>query len=289
MDVLAYTYFLNGFLMIALPLGLAIYLTRRWKTGARIWWIGAVTFLLSQTFHIPFNWGISKLLNQTGMVAWDPTAQLIFNAFFLGLSAGIFEETARYLILRWWAKDARSWKSGVMFGAGHGGVEAIIFGLLVIYTHFQMFALRNADLSKLVPANQLALAREQVTAYWSLPWYTSLLGALERFLTIPCQIAFAVLVMQVFARKQFYWLFLAIGYHTVLDGVTVFGQRYLGAFEMEGIIGLFAILSIAIIFFLRQPEPVEIIQQVIPEPIVPAFFQVQETLENLEKTRYQSQ
>lgn len=113
MDVLFFTHLLNGLLMIAMPIGLAIYLTSRWNLGGRIWWIGAATFLLSQVAHIPFNWGIGKLLNQTGMVAWDPKFQLIFNAVFLGLSAGIFEEGARYLVLRWWAKDARSWRKGV--------------------------------------------------------------------------------------------------------------------------------------------------------------------------------
>ncbi|MGA2490877.1 MAG: YhfC family glutamic-type intramembrane protease, partial [Anaerolineales bacterium] len=128
MDILFGTHFLNGLLMVAMPVGLAIFLMHRWKLGGRIWWIGAVTLILSQVGHIPFNWGAGKLLNQTDMVAWDPTAQLIFNAVFGGLSAGIFEEVTRYLVLRWWAKDVRSWRKGVLLGAGHSGAEAIIYG-----------------------------------------------------------------------------------------------------------------------------------------------------------------
>ena len=287
MDILFVLHLLNGLLMVAMPIGLAIYLTSRWKLGGRIWWIGAATFIISQVGHIPFNWIVGKLLNQTAMVSWNPTSQLIFNAVFLGVSAGIFEEGSRYLVLRWWAKDARSWRKGVLFGAGHGGAEAIIFGALALYAFFQLAALRSADLSKLFPANQLVLAQNQVQAYWSMTWYASMLGALERFFTIPCQIAMALMVMQVFTRKNIGWLFAAIGYHTLIDGVAVFGQKYISPLGLEGVVGIFAILSIIIIFLLRQPEPPEVILPAAPAPTVPMPEPIQETPENIERTRYQ--
>ncbi len=287
MDILFIAHLLNGLLMIGMPVALAIYLTRRWKFGGRIWWVGAATFILSQIFHIPFNLLASKLLNQTGMIAWSPTAQLIFNAIFLGLSAGVFEEGARFLVLRFWLKDSHSWRNGVLFGAGHGGAEAIILGAITLYGFLQLATLRNADLSKIFPAAQLALAQQQVTTYWSMTWYSSLLGALERFFTIPCQIAMAVMVMQVFTRKNIGWLFAAIGYHTLLDGVAVYGQKYISPIGLEGVIGLFAILSVVIIFLLRQPEPHEDNLPGAPEPFIPPLVPLDETPENLEKTRYQ--
>ncbi len=272
--------------MVAVPIGLAIYLTSRWNLGGRIWWIGAATFLLSQVAHIPFNWGISKILNQTGMVAWDPKFQLIFNAAFLGLSAGIFEEGARYLVLRWWAKEARSWRKGVLFGAGHGGAEAIILGILVLYSFLQFAALRNADLAKAFPASQLDLAQRQVQAYWSASWYASLLGAMERFLTIPSQIAMAVMVMQVFIRKHIRWLFIAVAYHAMIDASAVVGIKYIGAYWTEAVIGGFAILSVILIFALRNPEPLEDINPGMPAMVRTMPKALEETPENLEKTRY---
>jgi uncharacterized membrane protein YhfC len=221
------------------------------------------------------------------MITWDPTFQLVFNAVFIGVSAGIFEEGARYLVMRWWAKDTRSWRKGVLFGAGHGGAEGIILGAITMYAFLQLATIRNTDLSRLFPANQLALVQRQVQAYWSMTWYSSMLGALERFFTIPCQIAMAVMVMQAFTRKNLGWLFAAIGYHALIDGVSVFGQKYLSAFGLEGVIGLFAILSVMIIFILRQPEPAEGILPAPPVAVVPVPDPVQETSENLEETRYQ--
>jgi uncharacterized membrane protein YhfC len=287
MDTLLIAHFLNGFLMIAIPIGLGIYLTRRWKFSGRIWWIGGATFILSQVGHIPFNWAIGKLLNQSGMVSWNPTIQLFFNASFLGLSAGIFEEGTRYLVLRWWAKDARSWRNSVLFGAGHGGAEAILLGVLVLYGFFQMVALRGADLATLIPASQQALAQRQITTYWSATWYFSLFGALERIFTIPCQIVMAVMVMQVFIRGQIRWLFVAIGYHTLLGASAVINLEMLGTYWTEAIIGLFAILSVILIFVFRKPEPTA---EVLSPGFSPALIMpepVEENLENLDKTRYQ--
>jgi len=287
MDILFIAHLLNGLLMIALPVGLAIHLTNRWKLGGRIWWIGATTFILSQVGHIPFNWAAGKILNQTSMVSWSPTARLIFNAVFLGLSAGIFEEVARYLVMRWWAKDVRTWRKGVLFGAGHGGAEAIILGAITMYAFLQLATIRTADLSRLFPASQLTLVRQQVQTYWSASWYSSMLGALERLFTIPCQIAMAVMVVQVFTRMHIGWLFVAIGYHALIDGVAVVGQKFISPLSLEGVIGIFAILSVIIIFLFRQPEPPEDTPPATHAPVVVMPGPVQETSENLDKTRYQ--
>lgn len=273
--------------MVAMPIGLAIYLMSHWKLSGRIWWIGAATFILSQIGHIPFNWGIGKLLNQTGLVAWNSMYQLVFNAAFLGLSAGIFEEVTRYLVLRWWAKDARSWCTGVMFGAGHGGAEAIILGTLVLYSFLQLTAFRNADLAKVIPATQMELAQRQLSAYWSTSWYTSILGALERLFSIPCQIAMAVMVMQVFTRQKSRWLFIAIAYHAIIDASAVVSIQYLGAYWTEAVIGGFAICSVILVLVLRQPEPPVAILPAVPVPAVSLPLPPEETSENLEKTRYQ--
>ncbi len=287
MDIPFFAHLLNAVLMIGLPVALVLILIRAWKLPWRIWWIGAFTFVFSQVGHIPFILVISRLLNQTGMISWSPAAQLIFNSLFAGLSAGIFEEGARYIVLRLWLKDVRSWRKGILFGAGHGGAEAIILGAVALYSFIQLAILRNADLSKIYPANQVALAQQQLQTYWSLPWYGSLLGALERSFTIPAQIALAVLVLQVFTRKNIAWLFAAIGYHTLLDFVAVFGQAHMNSYQLEGVIGIFALLSVGIIFLLRSPEPPAAIPLAGSPPPISVPDPIEETPENLDRTRYQ--
>jgi len=69
MDILFGTHFLNGLLMVAMPVGLAIFLMHRWKLGGRIWWIGTASFILSKIGHIPFNWVAGKILIQADLVS----------------------------------------------------------------------------------------------------------------------------------------------------------------------------------------------------------------------------
>jgi uncharacterized membrane protein YhfC len=287
MDILFLAHLLNGLLMIAMPVGLAIFLTARWNLGARLWMIGAATFILSQVGHIPFNALATLVLNRTPLASMTPEAALIFNAVFLGLSAGLFEELFRYGMFRWWAKDARSWRKGVLAGAGHGGAEAIILGAIVVYAFVQFAYLRNANLSKIVSADQLTLAQQQVSGYWSMTWYDSLLGALERLFTIPTQIALSVLVLQTFTRRQWFWVWLAVLYHAVLDASAVYLSPKLGTLPTEGVIAGFAVLSVILIFALRQPEPLE----EIPPPSFPPppTFTPQPpevTPEKLDQTRF---
>jgi uncharacterized membrane protein YhfC len=287
MDILFLVHLLNAGLMIAMPVGLAIFLTRRWRTGWRLWLIGAATFILSQVGHIPFNALLSPLLLQTGLTQLSMPAQILISAVILGLSAGLFEELFRYGMFRWWAKDARSWRAGILTGAGHGGAEAILLGLLALYVFLQLAALRHADLSAFFPADQLELAREQVAAFWSMTWYDSLLGALERLFTIPIQISMAVLVLQCFLRRQGFWVWLAVAYHALVDATAVLGVNYLGSYGTEALVAGYAILSVTIIFLLRTPEPAPP-PEGNPPPAPPVFIPrpPEETAEKLEDTRF---
>jgi uncharacterized membrane protein YhfC len=259
MDLLVLTHLLNGLLMVAMPVGLGIYLTRRFRIGWRIWLIGVATFVLSQVGHIPFNQGLTLLFQHNILPAPPPEWRLAFNAVVLGLSAGLWEELARYSAYRWWAKDARTWRKGVLMGAGHGGMEAIILGALVLYAFAQMLALRGQDLTRLLgnqlTAAQLQALQTQLNAYWSAPWTATLLGAVERAFTIPTQIALSVIVLQAFVRNQLRWLWLAVGWHALIDAVSVYASAKIGMYWTEAVIGLVALLSLAILLALYRPEP----------------------------------
>jgi uncharacterized membrane protein YhfC len=295
MDLLSITHFLNGLLMIAMPIILGIYLTEKFHFGWKIWLIGAGIFILSQVFHLPFNtYLLNPFLTKIQSTSQSVSGQLIV-AISLGLSAGFFEEISRYGMYRWWIKDARTWRNGILAGAGHGGIEAIILGILVMLAYVNLLAYRNLDLSNLnLTLDQLATARSQLQAYWNAPWYATMLGAVERMFTIPFHIAASLLVLQVFTRRpgrqQLGWLGLAIFYHALMDASIVFIAGKWGGYAAEAVLGVMVILDIAIIFALRQPEPS-------PTPIststmvnAPPIFDptpIEETSENLENTRYQ--
>jgi len=258
------TYALNGLVMIGLPLALGFFLSRRFGARWSVFGLGMASFLASQIIHLPL-----VLWLQTSVVPAPKTSwELLVYAAMLGLLAGLFEGAARYLVLRYWAKSARTWREALMFGAGHGGLEAIILGVLVLVAYVNMVALRNANLSALgLSADQQAALAKQLAAYWSAPWYLTLLGAVERLFALCLHVSAAVLVMRAITRRNLLWLAAAVLWHALIDGTTVVAAGvHLGAVRIEGVLGAFALASLLIIFVLRprQPEPaVEIAPSVI--------------------------
>lgn len=278
--------------MFAIPILLAFYLTRKFKLGWRLWWIGAGAFVISQLGHIPFNIMLSRLF-QIGMLEVPQGFnQLLFNAILLGLSAGIWEEGTRYATYRWWAKDARTWHKAILMGTGHGGIEAIILGFLALIAFLQLIALRDVDLSQLIPAAQLELVQNQVVAYWSAPWFTSMLGAIERVFAIIAQISLSVLVLQIFQRGHIRWLVLAIGWHAFIDALAIYILSIWGANLTEAVLFFITLINLALIFILRSPEP-DPLSASEPLPLTRDrssfnFQDVDPTSETLEQTRYNS-
>ncbi len=292
--MLTVLYPLVSLAMIALPLALAVFFMRRFSLsqGWRWWGMGAATFVLAQAGHIPFNWLADRLLKaQIDFSRWPETQALVFSALFLGLSAGLWEELARYAMFRWWARDARSWRGAVGTGLGHGGAEAVLLGVVSLIAFFQLLALRDGDLSLLqqasIPADQLALAEQQIAAYWNAAWYEPLLGLAERLFALCIQVSLAVLVVQVFVRGQGRWLWLAIGYHALVDALAVFFVRRIGLW-VEAIVAGLALFSLWIIFRLAaSPPPVETGEGT-PPPSAGLLAPAEPDASDLEATRYQS-
>jgi len=285
---LSVTYFLlllNFALMLVIPIGVAMFIHRRTGAAWRLFFIGTVTFILSQVFHIPFNWVVQRAgLLPGNLESW---ANLLLMAAFLGLSAGLFEETARYLTYRYWAKDARSWSSGLMLGAGHGGIESILLGLLGAVNIVGLLVTLNSEaLLSAIPAEQQALINATVANLLATPWYGLLLGAAERVFAIAAHLALSVMVLQVFRRGSLRWLFLAIGYHAVFNMLAVIAVTRVGPYATEGLLAVFSLLSLFIIFKLRSPDPVPVELEPLPSPLIdPA--NLEPTDDVIDRSRYQ--
>jgi uncharacterized membrane protein YhfC len=273
----------NYALMVGMPLALGLYLRHRLRLPWRIWFIGAGTFIISQIGHIPFN--------QIVLGIWEPEAttlggQLLYFGF-LGVSAGIFEEPARYLAYRFAARDARSWGKGIMLGAGHGGIEAILVGLLAAVNTLVLLTLaENGGLEAVVPAEQMGLVEIQLAAIETVPAYQLLFGALERLFAIILHLALSVLVLQVFLRGQHRWLLAAIGLHTMANGLLLLATTRVGVVAGEATLGAIALLCLFIIFRLRTPEKWEPEPEPLPEPQLQERPRLTVDREKLDDSRY---
>ncbi len=257
MTALDFIYPLDALLMFAIALAWGAVLTRRYRLGWLLWWAGAATFFLSQVVHLPLLALVNKLAYRGAPPSgWQPSpAAFAGYALVIGLLAGVCEEGMRYAVLRWWVKEARTWKEALLFGAGHGGLEAILVGVVVLLNFFSLLAIRGQDLSLLVPPERLELARGQVQAFWGVDWWVPLLGAWERFFTLPVHVFLAVLVMRALTRRNPVYLLAALGWHTLVDAAAVLAVRTWGALPAEGLVTLFGMASLLGAFFLREAEP----------------------------------
>jgi uncharacterized membrane protein YhfC len=247
--MLVIAYVVNFLGMILLPVFSWIYFARKFKLSWKLLLAGGLTFIASQIPHIPLVLALTPTFQSWGLPAF---------AAALGILAGIFEETSRYILFRRVLKKSRSWSEGVFVGLGHGGTEAFILGLLAAVAFINLLVYRNIDLSTIpsIPASQLELARQQVDAYWSAPLYVALLGMIERLFAICLHVALSVMVLYAIANNRPIWFWIAVVWHATVDGLAVFlGGHQIGPLAIEGVIGLFAIVSLWVAFSLRIKFP----------------------------------
>jgi uncharacterized membrane protein YhfC len=243
---------LNPTLMVVIPLALGVWAVRRWKLDWGVFGLGALTFILSQVIHIPFNqFVLAPLMERLGWFnaeGWP----WVMAALLLGLSAGLFEELARYLVLRRISNRVQIWSEGVLYGLGHGGVEAIIIGSFAFYGLFQALALRGGALEGLVSVNQLDTVRIQLESYWGMAWYEPLWATLERLSALAFHTMAALLVLLAIRERRKLWLVAAVLVHTLFNAVALVSVKALGIAVTEVILAGIALVFLWTVFRLRS-------------------------------------
>ena len=100
--------FLNALLMMGLPIVVGLWISKKLSVDLALFGVGAVTFIASQLFHIPFNsWILAPLIERFGLQITPGSINLAIFGLIFGFSAGFFEETARYLFYKLWIPKNR--------------------------------------------------------------------------------------------------------------------------------------------------------------------------------------
>lgn len=240
--------------MLLMPGLLAAVLVRGRGMPARLLLVGAATFLLSQAIRLPLLQGLTHLFASGALPAPDPAYTTAFNIAVLAFTAGLFEETARYIALRKVIPEARSWTAAVTFGAGHGGVECLILGGLMGLEFANMLALAGTSALPGLTADQNAVLAAQVQHYWSTPPYMPWLGVIERVSAITFHLAMAVLVLQAVKRRNLGLLALAIALHTATNALAVAALQAYGPVAAEMLLLAMAAVAAAYLVATRRRD-----------------------------------
>lgn len=231
--------------MIILPLIAGFYFSRKFDLSWKIYLAGGLMFIASQALHIPLVLALTSTFQ-----SWEIPAY----AAILGLLAGIFEETARYILFKFILKKSNTWNDSVYVGIGHGGTEAVIFGVLAALTFVNMLAYRNVDLSTVpgIPPEQIELAKQQVDAYWSIPPYLAILGFAERIFAMCLHVSLSVMVLYGLRSANPVWYWFAVMWHAVVDGLAVYLGQSFDPLVVEGVIAVCAVISIMITMWMKS-------------------------------------
>ncbi len=216
---------------LIIPISILIYCIAIKKKIVKPFLVGCLAFFISQiVLRVPIlNY---VLPNQIWFIKLSTNPYLY--GLFLGLTAGIFEEVARYIGFRYLLKNNRRYIDGLSFGFGHWGIEAVLI------TGINTFAIL------FLPIGQEIAATMTTT--------NAFLIGIERLLTMSIHIACSIIVLYAVKSSKIKYLFAAILLHTVVDAPIVILPALfnIGAIGMEIYLLIIALICLYIIFKLKD-------------------------------------
>lgn len=190
----------------------------RWSA---IGW-GALAFPLSQIARFALLIPVSVLANAV-FAGGDPRLVSAASAVVLVLTSGLFEESARWIVLRYWAKPLRRWRDGVGFGLGHGGIEAILLMGLASINAIVLLATGDAavEATRVSAPEQVSTLEAQIDMVRSATIGLASLGVYERVVAIVLHVALTLLVLRAVRARRWVWWALAVAIHCGVNAIAV--------------------------------------------------------------------
>lgn len=239
----------------AVPIALAWWMAKKYKNSLYSILVGAGIFIV-------FALLLEPILHQ--LVLKGPHGQAImgntlYYALYGGLAAGLFEETGRFLGMKYLLKKkSPKARTGIAYGIGHGGTEMLlIFGVTMISNLALSVMINNGQADTLL-ASAPEMAREQAQAQFAqlqtngFGYY--LFGVWERLSALILQIGLSVIVWTA-VRKGGKWLWLfpaAIFLHFAVDTCCVLLMKSVSMAVVEIFVSAFAIAVGAAGFMLAK-------------------------------------
>ena len=240
---------------IVAPIILAWWLVKKYKVKISTILIGAGVFVV-------FALILESIMHQ--IILKGPHGAAImgniwYYALYGGLAAGIFEETGRFIAMKWLLKqEPSSAVIGVAYGAGHGGIEMIlIFGLSMI-SNIALSAMINSGQADTLlatsPASAVAQVQAQLDQLQTTAAGSYLIGIWERVSAIVLQLSLSVLVWAAVRKGgKYLWLFpAAIFIHFLVDAGAVVLSKSTTMVATEIIIMAEAIATAAIAYMIGK-------------------------------------
>jgi uncharacterized membrane protein YhfC len=226
------------------PIGLLIYLRKKQLFSWKPFGVGILVFIV---FSQILERVLHALMIDANGTSLKWTDSVFLFVLYATLAAGIFEELGRYFSFKWMLKNNREYKDGLSFGLGHGGIEAMLIGVLGAVNALILASLIDSGvfdhtIAPTLPAEQAALLKEKIQGTSFIMY---VLGGIERIFAISFHIAMSLLVLLAIRENRFIFVIYAILLHALMDVVPALYQAKVvtNIWIAEAVIVLFGIVA----------------------------------------------
>ena len=203
----------------ALPLGLLAYAKK--KLGAKIasFFIGCGVFFLVVLLLESLVHRIVFLFTGSAL-----TENLVLYALYGGLMAALFEETGRYLAMKFLVRPL-DFPNAFLYGVGHGGLEAMLLCGAASISNLVSANMINSGAMSVqlasLDAQTAANSAAALSALWTTPSLAFFAGGVERIIAVVLHLSLSILVFQSIRKKAPMELVRAYLFHFVIDSLSV--------------------------------------------------------------------
>lgn len=203
-----------------LPIGLFLYLWRKKKASFFSFATGLLIFLVFALFLESMAHSI--VLSATGNLI---TGNVFLYALYGALMAALFEETGRFLGIKYIMRNQLTKENAWMYGVGHGGIEAMfLLGITSINNLANAMMINDGSMTSMLESldqTSRETAVQGLSVLWETPASLFFAAGFERIIAIFLQIALSILIYQAVKEKSGRWYWVAFGVHFAVDFVAV--------------------------------------------------------------------
>ncbi len=250
-------------LMIAIPVIFFICWRRMHKKQTNIIYLiaGAIGFLFSaRVLELGVHYLCILSDNSVSRFLNGSTAAYVLYGI---VTAGVFEECGRHIILKYIIKKNRSRENAVLYGIGHGGIEILAVVLpgmitcLVIAVLFSQGDAENALRSLKITEETAAAALPSVQAAAAFDYGMMAMNIIERLFAMLLHIGLTVIVSYGVVNAKKFCLPAAIILHMLADTFPALYQRGavpLWSVELWSALWTAAVVVIAVRLYRKTDE-----------------------------------
>jgi uncharacterized membrane protein YhfC len=212
--------FVSALLSIGLPIGLFFFMRKKYGIKVVPMLTGVMAFVL---FVLVLERMIHLIVLKPDMAGnitlmQKPVLYMLYGAFM----AGICEETARFISFSLLKNKYQDIRTGISYGIGHGGAEAILIGGIAIITNLVFCFLINSGHTGMItnglPGVALDKINNAITVITTMEPHIFLISGMERAMALCIQISLSIIVWHAVNKKGLLWLFpIAIVSHAIID------------------------------------------------------------------------